>query len=106
MKPKQEVDPLIGQVVMVTTGSHRGVFAGVLVERDRDKGRATLKGARMAVYWSPTMGGVLGLASKGPDSGCRIGPAAPVLELESVNACAVVSPQAWERWEAAPWSKS
>lgn len=86
--------------VLVTT-KHRGVFFGFA----HDTGSSTvhLKRARMCVYWSQDMQGVLGLASKGPSEGCRISPAAD-LDLRDVTAVAECSPEAVTQWEKHPWS--
>lgn len=105
MSTNPDTDSHIGKVVMVTTGQHKGVFAGTLLKRDKEKGTCTLKGARMAVYWSESVRGVLGLASTGPDKGCKISPAVPEIELDSVSAYVLVPDSAWAKWEAAPWAK-
>ena len=88
------------QAVMVTT-SHRGVFFGYLQKEDSDT--VILTNARMAVYWSADIKGVLGLASKGPSKSCRIGPQVPEIKLFSVTSIAFVPPSAAKKWEDAPW---
>lgn len=85
--------------VIVTT-SYRGVFFGYATETSCDV--IHLKRARNCVYWSADVKGVLGLASTGPSSSCRIGPAADI-ELRSVTAVVEVSPEAVAKWEGAPW---
>lgn len=85
--------------VLVTTDK-RGVFFGYATDTDGDT--IHLKRARMCVYWSKAMKGVLGLASIGPDEDCRISPAAD-LQLRGVTAVAEVRPDAVKRWEAHPW---
>lgn len=85
--------------VLVTT-AHRGVFFGYA--DDTSGSTIHLKRARMAVYWSPDMKGVLGLASMGPSDSCRISPAAD-LDLRDVTAVAECSADAVKRWEAHPW---
>ena len=87
--------------VMVTT-AHRGVFAGVL-DGDGTGETVTLRQARMCVYWSAAMRGVLGLAAIGPDADCKIGPAVEALTLRNVTAVIDVTPAARERWEQQPW---
>lgn len=88
--------------VMVTT-SRKGVFAGFLKRYDADNKRAYLLNARMCVYWSPDMRGVVGLASIGPSEKCRISPSAKSLILEDVTAVFETTPQAKTAWDAAPW---
>lgn len=78
----------------------RGVFFGYAADTSGDT--VKLKRARMAVYWTRTMRGVLGLAATGPDSGCRIGQPADV-ELRKVTAVIEVTPEAVAKWERAPW---
>jgi hypothetical protein len=87
------------KAVMVTT-KHRGVFFGYTVD---DSGETIhLRAARMCIYWSADLRGVLGLASVGPNSNCRISPPAD-LQLRDVTAVVTVTPQAVKRREEAPW---
>lgn len=86
--------------VLVTT-AHRGVFFGYAREWDGEIVRLTR--ARLAIYWSPDMKGFMGLAAHGPSAGCRIGPPADI-DLRAVTAVAAVTPEAVQRWEAAPWA--
>lgn len=84
--------------VLVTT-EFRGVFFGYAKET---KGEViTLRAARNCIYWSSKVGGFLGLAEKGPDSGSRIGAPADV-ELRKITAVAEVSKDAEAAWIAAP----
>ena len=92
------------QAVVITTDiDRRGVFFGYLENHNAAQGIAVLSQARMAVYYSPTTKGVLGLAANGPDDKCRIGPAVSRLEVNGVTSVADASPEAVERWEAQPW---
>lgn len=92
----------VGKFVVVTTDhTRRGVFAGELVSHEGDV--AVLAKAQQCVYWSESTHGVLGLAAKGPQSGSRIGPPAPKLELNGVTAVMEASPEARAAWEAQPW---
>ena len=93
-----------GTPVLVTT-SHRGVFFGYLERHDEDKKIVSIKQARMAVYWSADVRGVIGLAANGPSAGCRIGPPAPSLVLHDVTSVAEVSAEAVKKWEESKWSK-
>jgi uncharacterized protein DUF6948 len=87
--------------VLVTT-EHRGVFAGYASNTDGDT--IKLRAARNCIYWTVAVKGFLGLAATGPDSGCKIGPAADV-ELRKITAVAAVTPEAQAKWEAAPWAR-
>ncbi len=87
--------------VLVTT-EHRGVFAGFASDTSGDT--IKLREGRNCVYWSSSLKGFLGLASSGPDSSCRIGPAADI-ELRKITAVVEVSPEAQAKWVAAPWSR-
>ena len=88
------------RAVLVTT-AHRGVFFGYATET----GGTTIKlrAARLCVYWSADLRGFMGLASNGPTSGCKIGPAADI-ELRDITSVSEVSPAAAERWEKAKWA--
>lgn len=57
--------------------------------------------ARMALYWSSDVGGVFGLAEKGPTSGCKISAIASSLTLEGVTAVFSVDPTAEKAWNGA-----
>lgn len=88
-----------GRAVLVTT-AHRGVFMGYATDTDGDT--ISLKQARLCVYWSADVKGFMGLASTGPSKTCRIGPLADIT-LRAITAVAEVTPEAAERWAAAPW---
>ena len=88
------------RAVLVTT-VHRGVFFGYAVETDGAV--INLKRARNCVSWSSDIRGFLGLASDGPNSRCKIGPAVD-LQLRDITSVSEVTPQAVAAWEKAPWS--
>lgn len=94
-----------GKPVVVTTAL-KGVFFGYLPRNAQPdlSGEITLAEARMAVYWSEGMKGVLGLASIGPDKSCRIGPAVPMLTLNKVTAVAECTAEATAKWEKGLWN--
>ena len=93
-----------GTFVVVTTDmNRRGVFGGELVSNDGN-GNVTLKDARMCVYWDVKTRGVVGLASKGPQSGCRITGAVPTIELDGVAAVMQATDEAKSAWESEPWA--
>jgi hypothetical protein len=89
-----------GRPVVVCT-KYRGVFFGYV---ESTGSTMVLKQARMCVYWAASLHGVLGLASSGPSSQCRVGNPVESIELRGVTAVLDVSPQAVEKWEASPWS--
>lgn len=86
--------------VLVTT-SHRGVFFGYATETSGST--IHLRAARLCISWSADLRGFMGLASNGPNSNCRIGPAADI-ELRDITSVSEVSSQAVEKWEKAPWA--
>jgi hypothetical protein len=90
--------------VMVTT-AHRGVFFGYVPgDQSREVKTISLARARMCVYWSAEMRGIMGLASTGPQRGCKIGPAVPSIALSEVTSVIEVSPEAAAKWEEAVWA--
>ena len=91
------------QVPLVITTAHRGVFFGYGDPNQKSK-TIRITDARMCVYWSSDVKGVVGLAAKGPTKECRIGPAAPAITLTDVTAVMEVSPEAEQRWKEEPWS--
>ncbi len=102
MRTKKAME-LIERAVLVTT-EFRGVFFGYLSpeEKLRVGGSIALKRARNVIYWSSSVKGFLGLASTGPNSECRVGPAADILLLK-VTCVATVTEVARVAWESAPW---
>jgi len=90
-------------VVVTTNGSRRGVFMGELVKHDIKAETCTLKNAYMCVYWSEETKGVLGLAGIGPQSGSRITPAVPSIELNGVTCVMDMTKDAVEKWQEQPW---
>lgn len=61
-----------------------------------------LSTARMCLYWSADVGGVFGLAEKGPTKDCKISAIAPSISLEGVTAVFEVDPVAEKAWVKAP----
>jgi hypothetical protein len=92
--------PVIKRPVVVTT-EHRGVFFGYAV--DTDGATISLTEARLCLSWSPAMKGFMGLASKGPDKDCRIGPPADIT-VRNITAVLEVTEAARANWEKAPWA--
>lgn len=90
------------EIPVVVTTSHRGVFFGY-VEDATLKETMTLKRARMCVYWPSEVKGVLGLATIGPISGSKIGPAVTSLTINNIDALMEMTPKAVAQWESSPW---
>jgi hypothetical protein len=88
---------------LVVTTAHRGVFFGYGAPTLETSKIVRLTNARMCVYWSADVKGVVGLAAMGPTDNCRIGPAAPALTLSEVTAVMEVSKEAEKRWTQQPW---
>jgi hypothetical protein len=86
--------------VLVTT-LHRGVFFGYTDDYSGDT--ITLQKGRMAIYWSMDVKGCFGLAATGPSKHCRVGPPSTI-EVRNVTAVALVSDEAVNAWEQAPWA--
>ncbi len=91
-----------GERYVLVTTEHRGVFAGFASKTDGEV--IKLREARNCIYWSASLKGFLGLASTGPDSSCKIGPAADI-ELRKITAVVEVTTEAQAKWEGAPWSR-
>jgi len=84
--------------VIVTT-EYRGVFFGYAEDTSGDT--ITLTNARNAIYWPSQTGGFMGLASKGPVKGARIGERVKRIELRKITSVIEVEPAAVEAWENA-----
>jgi len=90
------------RIVLVTTNrDRRGVFCGELVSEKTNV--VELKDARMAVYWSKKVKGVLGLASIGPQEGSRITPKVPRIKLNGVTSITDCTKEAIKNWEKELW---
>lgn len=90
------------RAVVVTT-KHRGVFFGYLAE-GADGKVVEVEKARMCVYWSADVRGVLGLASTGPSDTCKVTQClSEPMKIYDVTAIMGASTEAAERWERGPW---
>ena len=89
----------VERAVLVTT-VHKGVFFGYATET----GGSTihLRAARNCIYWPTENKGFLGLASMGPLTGSRVGPAADI-ELRDITCVAECTPASVDNWEKFPW---
>lgn len=88
-----------GRPVIVTT-EYRGVFFGYATETSGDT--ITLTNARNCIYWSAKTGGFMGLASKGPSAGSRIGERVNSIELRKVTSVVEMTADAVASWEKEP----
>ena len=86
------------QYVVVTTDK-RGVVFGMT--HDHTARPIVLHDARMCLYWSADVGGVFGLAEKGPTKDCKISAVVPSITLEGVTAIMTVDPAAEKAWKSA-----
>ena len=89
-------------IPLVVTTLHRGVFFGY-GEPTTEK-TIRLIDARMCVFWSSDIKGVLGLAATGPSATCRITPKVPAMTLQDVTGVQETTEQAAKAWESSPWS--
>lgn len=89
-----------GPAVIVTT-EHRGVFFGYL--ESKTETTAVLTQVRNCLYWSRKVKGFIGLAATGPDKDCRVGPAAPRMDINKVTSITECSEEAIHNWEQGFW---
>lgn len=89
--------------LITTDNTKRGVFMGFINPADSDKETIIAEEVRMAVYWSSDVRGVVGLASKGPSSKCRISPAAKKATIKGVTAVMELTKEAVAAWRKEPW---
>jgi len=82
--------------VIVTT-EYRGVFFGYATDTSGET--ITLANARNCIYWSAATGGFMGLASKGPGRGSRVGERVNSIELRKVTSVVEMTTAAVEAWE-------
>jgi hypothetical protein len=87
------------KALVVCTGK-RGVFFGY---GDVSQPDIRLERARMCVYWSADVKGILGLAATGPSKDCRVTAEVPAITLNDVTAVMEVSDEAEKAWQAQPW---
>lgn len=94
-KPPQSTQ---AQYVVVCTDK-RGVVFGRTY--DHTARPINLHDARMCLYWSADVGGVFGLAEKGPTKDCKISAVVPSISLEGVTAVMTVDAAAEKAWKSA-----
>lgn len=83
--------------VLVTT-KHRGVFAGVIDNKNIAATSFPLERARMAIYWGTTKG-LMQLAETGPTSSSKISAPADIPMLHDVTAVFAITEEAWQKWQ-------
>jgi hypothetical protein len=88
------------KAVLITT-EFRGVFFGYIKDDTKLPESITLTDVRNCIYWASSCGGFLGLASKGPDSQCRIGEQVDEITLWKITSVTPVSKKAQEAWKKA-----
>lgn len=84
--------------VIVTTDK-RGVVFGYT--DDVSARPITLRRARMCLYWSRDVGGVFGLAEKGPSKDSKVSAPLPEIVMEGVTAIMSVDDAAVKAWTGA-----
>lgn len=99
---KKTTTKKVSKRAVVVTTVHRGVFFGYA---SKTSGKAvTLADARMCVFWSAGVKGVIGLAATGPSVGCCVTKATPEADVRGVTAVWLCTPEAEAAWKAAPWA--
>ena len=91
-----QVSAEITSTPVVVCTDKRGVVFGYTTNVEARPIKMT--GARMCLYWSADVGGVFGLADKGPTAGCKISATAPAISLEGVTAVFEVTEAAEKAW--------
>lgn len=86
--------------VLVTT-EFRGVFFGYVKNDNKCPSEITLTECRNCIFWSSSIGGFLGLASKGPNSICKIGEQINEITLYKITSITNVEEKAVEAWKKA-----
>jgi len=90
---------------VVVTTAHRGVFYGLVPDdQSLDVTSVRLELARMCIYWSEDVKGILGLAAMGPSKTCRVGPVVPAITLQNVTAIMEASKEAAKAWTTIVWN--
>lgn len=89
--------------VLVTT-EQKGVFAGFLKEHDKEKETCILASAKMCIYWSNDVKGVLGLANMGPSNGCKITPVVKEIYLNKITSITICTEEAKKNWDKEIWA--
>lgn len=100
-KPKPNMQKTNQNIPLLVTTAHKGVFFGY--GQPTDKTTIRITDARMCVYWSSDVRGIVGLAATGPSSSCKVTAAAPAVTLRDVTAVMEVSKEAEAKWLLQNW---
>lgn len=90
-------------VLITTDSSKRGVFMGFIDPKHSGNETLEAEEVRMAVYWSPDVRGVVGLAANGPTKNCKITAPAKKAILKGVTAVLEITNEALAAWRKEPW---
>ena len=98
-------EEFVGEYVLITD-THRGVYAGQLLEVFNEGKSVRVDRARHCFYYIGPEGheGTYGLASYGPGDESKIGPRWYGI-INDVAKIVRIEPEAKERWETAKWSQ-
>jgi len=92
------------RIGVVVTTEHRGVFFGYADSIEIPTNNTIrLTDARMCIYWSADVRGVMGLSATGPTKSCRVTAAVPTFAVNAITSIAACTPGAVKAWEAQPW---
>lgn len=91
------------KVACLITTDKRGVFSGLISQKDVEETKMRVENARMVVYWDTATKGVLGLAATGPTKGCRVTKAVPSVILHGVTAVVELTEAAVKAFDKEPW---
>ena len=100
----KKIDPASEHLrpVVVCTDK-RGVFFGYAADTTGDP--IYLSRARMCIYWSADLKGVMGLASSGPSATCKVSAPVAKIELRGITAVIECDEIAAKAWESSPWAR-
>ncbi len=96
-----EAQPLAGETAVLVCTEFRGVFFGYT--KDVMAEPIALRRARNCVSWPESQHGFVGLATKGPLEGAKIGPAADMPRIAKVTCVVLCTPEAIAGWEDERW---
>lgn len=91
--------PTSKQVPLLVTTTHKGVFFGFGVVPKAGTKEIRIEQAQNCISWDSSIRGVFGLAGKGPNSNCKIGPAVPAITLHDVTAITEATDEAAAAWK-------
>lgn len=95
-KPTIETNACSQMTNVVVCTDKRGVVFGTT--QNIHARPIVLQDARMCLYWSADVGGVFGLAEKGPSKDCKISAVVPLITLEGVTCVMGMDDAAVKAW--------